>query len=74
MIVKWIQNMIGRRVRVMLKNRRTLTGRLIAYDEKMNIALMEATEPYKNEKLTLYPLAIIRGNSILSIQEIEEVK
>jgi len=69
-----LSRMIGERIRINLKdNGVTIRGRLVAFDEKMNIVMEEAEEFFDGHPTFRYGSLIIRGSSILSIYSAESL-
>lgn len=58
--------LIRRRVKVTLRDSRTVSGQLLAYDKCMNIVLSEAVD-IRNGEARRIGLMILRGECIVSI-------
>lgn len=61
-----MEKSVLRTVTILLKDGRTLVGKLIGYDEYMNMVL-EDTEETKDENVRRLGTVVLRGNNIVSI-------
>ncbi len=61
-----LEKSINKRVTLLLKDSRTLEGRLVGYDEFMNMVL-EDTEERTVEQTRKIGSVILRGNNVVSI-------
>ena len=59
-----LNSLIGKHVLVRLKNRRTLRGKLIGFDEHLNLTLEEAHFIEETRKIGM---VILRGDNIVYI-------
>ena len=63
-----LSRMLGERIHVELKDDGvSVEGRLVGFDEKMNLVLEEAEEIFNGHPTIRYGRLIIRGSSIVSI-------
>lgn len=61
-----LEKSLNKRVTLLLKDSRTLEGRLVGYDEFMNMVL-EDTEERTVDKTRKIGSVILRGNNVVSI-------
>ena len=61
-----LEKSLNKRVTLLLKDSRTLEGRLVGYDEFMNVVL-EDTEERTADKTRKIGSVILRGNNVVSI-------
>ncbi|RLE44071.1 RNA-binding protein [Candidatus Woesearchaeota archaeon] len=61
-----IQSLIDNEVVITLKDGRVLEGKLVGYDNNMNLVLEKTKEQY-NDTTRVLGTVIIRGNNIVSI-------
>ncbi len=61
-----LEKSLNKRVTLLLKDNRMLEGRLVGYDEFMNMVL-EDTEERKAEQTRKIGSVILRGNNVVSI-------
>ena len=61
-----LEKSINRRVQLLLKDNRVLEGKLVGYDDYMNMVLEETEEENKDTKRKLGTV-ILRGNNVVSI-------
>ncbi|HHH79316.1 MAG: RNA-binding protein [Thermoplasmata archaeon] len=61
-----LEKSVNQRLILLLKDGRTLEGKLTGYDEYMNLVL-EDTEEKKDESKRKIGTVILRGNNIVSI-------
>ena len=64
-----LERMIGERIHVELKDDGvSVEGRLVDFDEKMNMVLEAAEEIHNGHQRIRYGRVIIRGSSIVSVR------
>ena len=63
---KVLENALNRDILLVLKDNRTLEGRLVGYDEYMNL-VMEDTEETKDEQVRRLGTVVLRGNNVVTI-------
>lgn len=61
-----LEKSINRRISLLLKDNRTLEGKLVGYDDYMNMVL-EDTEEMKDEQVRRIGTVVLRGNNVVSI-------
>jgi small nuclear ribonucleoprotein len=61
-----LEKSVSKRVSVMLKDGRTLEGKLTGFDEYMNMVL-EETEETKDQQARRLGVVILRGNNLVAI-------
>ena len=61
-----LEKSVTKRVSVMLKDGRTLEGKLVGFDEYMNMVL-EETEETKEQQARRLGTVILRGNNLVAI-------
>jgi len=61
-----LEKAINQKLRLLLKDGRTLDGKLIGFDEYMNLVLDESEEEKDGTKIRVGRI-ILRGNNVVSI-------
>lgn len=61
-----LEKSINKRISLLLKDNRTLEGKLVGYDDYMNMVL-EDTEEMKDEQVRRIGTVVLRGNNVVSI-------
>lgn len=61
-----LERSINKRIQLLLKDNRMLEGKLVGYDDYMNMVL-EDTEETKEEKIRRVGTVVLRGNNVVSI-------
>ena len=61
-----LEKSLNKRISLLLKDNRVLEGRLVGYDEHMNLVL-EDTEEYCGDTARRLGLVVLRGNNVVSI-------
>ena len=61
-----MEKSVQRNVTLLLKDGRTLNGKLVGYDEYMNMVL-EDTEDSKDDQVKRIGTVVLRGNNIVSM-------
>ncbi len=61
-----LEKSINKRISLLLKDNRVLDGKLVGYDEYMNMVL-EDTEETKDEQVRRIGTVILRGNNVVTI-------
>lgn len=61
-----LEKSINKRVSLLLKDNRILDGKLVGYDEYMNMVL-EDTEETKDEQVRRIGTVVLRGNNVVTI-------
>ena len=61
-----LEKSLNKRVELLLKDNRILEGKLVGYDDYMNMVLEETEEENKDTKRKLGTV-ILRGNNVVSI-------
>lgn len=61
-----LERSINKRISLLLKDGRTLTGKLNGYDEYMNMVL-EDTEETMNDQVRRLGIVVLRGNNVVTI-------
>ena len=61
-----LEKALNRRITLMLKDNRTLEGKLVGYDDFMNVVL-EETEEIKEEQVKKLGTVVLRGNNVVTI-------
>jgi len=61
-----LEKSINKRVSLLLKDNRTLDGKLVGYDDYMNMVLEDAEET-KDEQVRRIGTVILRGNNVVTI-------
>ncbi len=64
MPLKMLENFLNKRISLLLKDNRILEGKLVGYDDYMNMVLMDTEE--KTEEMTRrLGTVILRGNNVV---------
>ncbi len=66
MPMKVIEDMLNKRISILMKDNRVLEGVLVGFDEYMNIIIKE-TEEKMNDSIKKLGLVVVRGSNILRI-------
>ena len=61
-----LERSINKKISLLLKDGRTLTGKLNGYDEYMNMVL-EDTEETQNDQVRRLGIVVLRGNNVVTI-------
>jgi small nuclear ribonucleoprotein len=61
-----LERSVNKRISLLLKDGRTLTGKLNGYDEYMNMVL-EDTEESQNDQVRRLGTVVLRGNNVVTI-------
>lgn len=61
-----LEKSVNKRVSLLLKDNRTLDGKLVGYDDYMNMVLEDAEET-KDEQVRRIGTVILRGNNVVTI-------
>ena len=61
-----LEKSINKRVQLLLKDNRQLEGKLVGYDDYMNMVL-EDTEETKDEQVRRIGTVVLRGNNVVAI-------
>jgi small nuclear ribonucleoprotein len=61
-----LERSLNKRVSLLLKDGRTLVGKLNGYDEYMNMVL-EDTEETVNDQVRRLGIVVLRGNNVVTI-------
>ena len=61
-----LEKSVNRRISLLLKDNRVLEGKLVGYDDYMNMVL-EDTEETKDEQVRRIGTVILRGNNVVTI-------
>ncbi len=61
-----LEKSLNRRVHLILKDNRMLEGRLVGYDDYMNLVL-EDTEETLGEQIRRIGTVVLRGNNVVTI-------
>ncbi len=64
--VKVLENALNREILLVLKDSRVLEGKLVGFDEYMNLVL-EDTEETKEEQVRRIGTVVLRGNNVVTI-------
>lgn len=62
-----LEKTIDKRVSLLLKDSRVLEGKLVGYDEYMNMVLEETTERTAANEERRLGTVVLRGNNVVSI-------
>lgn len=62
-----LEKTIDKRVSLLLKDSRVLEGKLVGYDEYMNMVLEETTERTPANEERRLGTVVLRGNNVVSI-------
>ncbi|MCJ2555987.1 MAG: RNA-binding protein [Candidatus Thermoplasmatota archaeon] len=63
---KVLENALNREILLVLKDSRVLEGKLVGFDEYMNLVL-EDTEETKEEQVRRLGTVVLRGNNVVTI-------
>jgi len=66
MPTKVLENSMNKKISLLLKDSRILEGKLVGFDDYMNMVLENTEETYNDEVRRLGTI-IIRGNNVVSI-------
>ncbi|MGC8610149.1 MAG: LSM domain-containing protein [Thermoplasmata archaeon] len=66
MPMKVIEDMLNKRISILMKDNRVLEGVLVGFDEYMNVIIKE-TEEKMNDSIKKLGLVVVRGSNILRI-------
>lgn len=66
MPTKILENSMNKKITLLLKDSRLLEGKLVGFDDYMNMVL-ENTEETFNDEVRRLGMIIIRGNNVVSI-------
>jgi small nuclear ribonucleoprotein len=66
MPTKILENSMNKKISLLLKDSRILEGKLVGFDDYMNM-VMENTEETFNDEVRRLGTIIIRGNNVVSI-------
>jgi small nuclear ribonucleoprotein len=61
-----LEKSLNRRISLMLKDNRNLEGKLVGFDDFMNLVL-EETEETKDEQVKKLGTVVLRGNNVVTI-------
>ncbi|TET91667.1 MAG: RNA-binding protein [Methanomassiliicoccales archaeon] len=61
-----LEKSLNKRISLMLKDGRSLEGKLVGYDDFMNLVL-EETEETKEEQMKKLGTVVLRGNNVVTI-------
>jgi len=61
-----LEKTVNRRISLLLKDNRVLEGKLVGYDDYMNMVL-EDTEETKDEQVRRIGTVVLRGNNVVTI-------
>lgn len=61
-----LEKSLNKRIVLMLKDQRCLEGKLVGYDDFMNLVL-EETEETKEEQVKKLGTVVLRGNNVVTI-------
>jgi small nuclear ribonucleoprotein len=68
--LKMLENFLNKRISLLLKDNRILEGKLVGYDDYMNMVL-EDTEERTEEMTRRLGTVILRGNNVVRMSLIE---
>ena len=63
---KVLENALNREILLVLKDQRVLEGKLVGFDEYMNLVL-EDTEETREEQVRRIGTVVLRGNNVVTI-------
>jgi small nuclear ribonucleoprotein len=66
MPLKVMEDFLNKRVSMLLKDNRVLEGKLVGYDEYMNM-ILEDTEETAAETVRKLGIVVVRGNNVVRI-------
>jgi len=61
-----LERSMNKKVSLLLKDNRILEGKLVGYDDYMNMVL-EDTEETKDEQIRRLGIVVLRGNNVVTI-------
>ncbi len=61
-----LEKSINKRIQLLLKDNRQLEGKLVGYDDYMNMVL-EDTEETKDEQVRRIGTVVLRGNNVVAV-------
>ncbi len=61
-----LEKSMNKKVSLLLKDNRILEGKLVGYDDYMNMVL-EDTEETKDEQIRRLGMVVLRGNNVVTI-------
>jgi len=61
-----LEKSVNKRIHLLLKDNRQLEGKLVGYDDYMNMVL-EDTEETKDEQVRRIGTVVLRGNNVVAI-------
>jgi small nuclear ribonucleoprotein len=61
-----LEKSMNKRITLLLKDTRIIDGKLVGYDEFMNLVLVDVQETF-NENVKKFSTIILRGSTIVSI-------
>ena len=64
--IKVLEKSVNKRISLLLKDTRILEGKLVGYDDYMNLVL-EDTEEFFEENQRRIGTVVLRGNNVISI-------
>ena len=62
-----LEKSLNRRVNLLLKDSRVLDGKLVSFDENMNMVLEETEETAPDQSVRRLGTVILRGNNVVTI-------
>jgi len=62
-----MEKSLNKRVTLLLKDNRILDGKLVSYDENMNMVLEETEETGADQSVRRLGTVILRGNNVVTI-------
>jgi small nuclear ribonucleoprotein len=62
-----LEKSINKKISLLLKDNRTLVGKLTGFDEYMNMVLEETEETSSDNQVRRLGTVILRGNNVVSI-------
>lgn len=65
--LKLLENSLNKKVSLLLKDNRILEGKLVGYDDFMNMVLEETEETVEGGTTKRLNTVILRGNNVVSI-------
>ena len=66
MPINLLEKSLDKRLSLLLKDNRVLEGKLVGYDDYMNL-VMEDTEEKKDDQVRRLGKVVLRGNNVVSI-------
>lgn len=67
MPMNMLEKSMNRKISLLLKDNRLLEGKLVGYDDYMNMVLEETEETAMNNNIRRLGTVLIRGNNVVSI-------